>query len=135
MSNRAGLYEPVDLDNGRILPRIRVSRDLDGLSRLATLVHEIGHWLSDERGWDPLYAQAIQTACEDWLDMPLPVRIAVGHEEATAWQLGLGVAIQHGLDDVPQFVEIAHERFENYRERLDIGERFDEIKASIAQSR
>jgi len=96
-----------------------IRKALRGTARLATLVHELGHYQSARyHGRSEVYQRAIEGEPRTWVDRSLEERRAVLAEELRAWQLGLEIARKHGLDDTSDFLEHARAGFTEYRDRV-----------------
>jgi hypothetical protein len=115
---------------------IYVRHDLQGIHRLATLVHEIGHHRSNTKGQPEAYQRAVagDDARDHWHGYNLDEQRAVLNEEVLAWQYGIALAETHGFDDRAALVEIARGSVELYRSRLDLSaEEFDAALERIAE--
>jgi hypothetical protein len=127
--HRGGYYSPEE-------KRIWVRHDLQGVHRLATLVHEIGHHRSNSKGRPEAYQRAVagDDAREHWHGYKLDQQRAVLNEEVLAWQYGIALAEAHGFIDGAALVEIACGSVENYRSRLDLSaEEFDAALERVAE--
>jgi hypothetical protein len=127
--DRGGYYSPEE-------KRIWVRHDLQGIHRLATLVHEIGHHRSYTKGRPEAYQRAVggDVPRDHWHGYNLDEQRAVLNEEVLAWQYGIALAEAHGFDDRAALVEIARGSVENYRSRLDLSaEEFNAALERVAE--
>lgn len=101
------------------------------MQRLATLTHELGHHISEEKGRPEEYKLAIagDKPRTDWCTAPIEQRRAVLAEEVKAWCFGLELACAHGLVDKVAFIKIARAQLENYRSRVALPE--DEFNRAL----
>jgi hypothetical protein len=113
--------------------QIWIRAGLQGIERLATLLHELGHHLSCCEGWPDDYKDAAAgPMVSHWRDRPIEQRRAVLDEEVVAWRYGLRLAEQYKFDDQEALLKIALERLEDYRDRVDLPEvEFDMVVASL----
>ena len=132
MRGRLG-YHYVEADGS---PQVFVLRDLEGVRKLATLTHELGHYESRLRGLPAAYIRAIDgDARQDWLDRPEEENRAVLDEEVLAWQLGRLIARDHGLTDDVEYLAEARLGLASYRDRLTISPTdFDAALEALSES-